>query len=129
MEKEALKVLVVDDELMMGELIDDVIREMDGHTYYAKNGQEALSILEEEMPFSLMITDLQMPQMDGEALIDFVTKRYKDLPIIVMSSFTRQPERQEVLLAKGVREVLRKPLSVLDLKRAVERQLDLSEPR
>ena len=113
------KVLIADDEDSMRQLVARAIA-MDGHeTVTAQDGAEALEILtREDGAFDLLLTDIQMPVMDGIALALSVARDFPDLTILLMTGFADQRERASNLNAL-VHDVVTKPFSVTDIRTAV----------
>ncbi|MBR0965319.1 response regulator [Bradyrhizobium diazoefficiens] len=113
------KVLIADDEDSMRQLVARAIA-MDGHeTVTAQDGAEALEILTRENgAFDLLLTDIQMPVMDGIALALSVARDFPDLTILMMTGFANQRERASNLNAL-VHDVVTKPFSVADIRTAV----------
>ncbi|OAF07881.1 response regulator [Bradyrhizobium neotropicale] len=113
------KVLIADDEESMRTLVARAIA-MDGHqTVTAQDGAEALEILiREDGAFDLLLTDIQMPVMDGIALALSVARDFPDLTILLMTGFADQRERASNLNAL-VHDVVTKPFSVADIRTAV----------
>jgi PAS domain S-box-containing protein len=72
--------------------------------------------------FALLLTDLNMPGMNGVELTRAVLRLRPDLPVILTSGFITEDLRLATLAA-GVREVLRKPATLLDLGDALARHL------
>jgi CheY-like chemotaxis protein len=113
------KVLIADDEDSMRQLVARAIA-MDGHqTVTAQDGAEALEILtREDGKFDLLLTDIQMPVMDGIALALSAARDFPDLTILLMTGFADQRERASNLNAL-VHDVVTKPFSVADIRTAV----------
>ena len=113
------KVLIADDEDSMRQLVARAIA-MDGHeTVTAQDGAEALEILTRENgTFDLLLTDIQMPVMDGIALALSAARDFPDLTILLMTGFADQRERASNLNAL-VHDVVTKPFSVADIRTAV----------
>lgn len=113
------KVLIADDEDSMRQLVARAIA-MDGHeTVTAQDGAEALEILtREDGAFDLLLTDIQMPVMDGIALALSAARDYPQLTILLMTGFADQRERASNLNAL-VHDVVTKPFSVADIRTAV----------
>ena len=113
------KVLIADDEDSMRQLVARAIA-MDGHeTGTAQDGAEALEILTRENgAFDLLLTDIQMPVMDGIALALSAARDFPDLTILLMTGFADQRERASNLNAL-VHDVVTKPFSVADIRTAV----------
>ena len=93
---------------------------MDGHeTVTAEDGAEALDILTRDRgAFDLLLTDIQMPVMDGIALALTAARDFPDLKILLMTGFAYQRERASGLNAI-VHDVVTKPFSVHDIRTAV----------
>jgi len=113
------RVLIADDEDSMRSLVARAIG-MDGHTIVtAQDGAEALEILiSESGAFDLLLTDIQMPVMDGIALALTAARDFPDLTILLMTGFADQRERASGLNAI-VHDVVTKPFSVADIRTAV----------
>ncbi len=93
---------------------------MDGHvTVTAQDGAEALEILtREDGAFDLLLTDIQMPVMDGIALALSAARDFPRLTILLMTGFADQRERASNLNAIS-HDVITKPFSVADIRTAV----------
>jgi CheY-like chemotaxis protein len=88
------RVLIADDEESMRSLVARAIA-MDGHaTVTAEDGAEALEILNREPgAFDLLLTDIQMPVMDGIALALTAARDFPELTILLMTGFADQRAR------------------------------------
>jgi two-component system, cell cycle response regulator CpdR len=113
------RVLIVDDEDSMRLLVARAIA-MDGHDITtASDGAEALEILgNADSAFDLLLTDIQMPIMDGIALALAAARDFPDLTILLMTGFADQRERASGLNAIA-HDVITKPFSVADIRTAV----------
>ena len=113
------RVLIADDEDSMRSLVARAIA-MDGHdTVTAQDGAEALEILTREAgAFDLLLTDIQMPIMDGIALALSAARDFPRLTILLMTGFADQRERASNLNAIA-HDVITKPFSVADIRTAV----------
>ena len=113
------RVLIVDDEASMRMLVARAVA-MDGHeTVTAEDGAEALDILgSEQGAFDLLLTDIQMPVMDGIALALAAARDFPELTILLMTGFAEQRERASGLSAIA-HDVITKPFSVADIRTAV----------
>jgi YesN/AraC family two-component response regulator len=102
--------LVVDDSATMRQLIAMILRKMG----YAKisdaaNGKIALERLESDSP-DIVLTDINMPEMDGLEFIEKARAKYPKLPIVILSSFGDDAIRDNGLQL-GANGYLTKPLS------------------
>jgi len=113
------RVLIVDDEESMRQLVARAIA-MDGHDITtAADGAEALEILTSvENPFDLLLTDIQMPIMDGIALALSAARDFPSLTILLMTGFADQRERASNLNAIA-HDVITKPFTLADIRTAV----------
>ena len=123
------RVLIVDDEESMRLLVARAIA-MDGHqTVTAQDGAEALEILTREQGrFDLLLTDIQMPVMDGIALALATARDFPKLTILLMTGFADQRERAYGLNAIA-HDVISKPFSVADIRTAVADALAAGKSR
>ncbi len=89
--RDALKVLVVDDEpdveLMFRQRMRRDIRSGRYDFVFARSGVHALEVLAEHPDVCQVITDLNMPEMDGLTLLDCLTEAWPDVPSLVVSAY------------------------------------------
>jgi CheY-like chemotaxis protein len=113
------RVLIADDEESMRVLVARAIA-LDGHdTVTAQDGAEALDILSRDNgAFDLLLTDIQMPVMDGIALALSAARDFPNLTILLMTGYAAQRERASNLTAIA-HDVISKPFSVADIRTAV----------
>ena len=107
------RVLVVDDEFGIAEVLAAVLED-EGHVVaLAINGRMALASIKENIP-DLIITDFMMPLMDGPALVRAVQSQshLNGIPIVVMSSM---PEETIADRVSGYAQFLRKPFRIDDV--------------
>jgi len=118
------EVLVVEDSSAMRSFIASTIEEIEGVSVTeAESGFEALK----ELPrcdFSLIITDINMPDINGLELVRFIrdNERFKKTPLIIVSTESSQRDRERGL-ALGANSYLVKPFTPEALKECVERHL------
>lgn len=117
------KIMIVEDQFFLAEMIRARLEFLGYETVYAENGARALELLQKES-VDLIIMDVMMPVMDGiEA-----TKRIradgiaKDIPIIFLTARARSEDRQQVLDAGGS-DYLAKPFESSQLTAMVEKWL------
>ena len=89
------KILLVEDQITTRLLEKSILEAAGFEVKAATDGLEALGLLG-EAPFDMVITDVQMPRMDGLTLTRRIREdqRYGDLPVIVVSSLDRDEERR-----------------------------------
>ena len=108
------RVLVVEDNLMVGEFAAQLLQELGYQTIWASSAEEALDILDQRGPdIDIVFTDVVMPGMSGIDLAGEIGRRRSDLPIVLTSGYSH------VLAEEGSHgfELLKKPYSVEALSR------------
>ena len=85
------------------------------------DGQAALDVLANEHP-DLILTDCQMPRLDGISLVRRLRARGDDTPVIMISG-RHEPQVRAMAIAAGVNQYLFKPLSTATLKQAIGQTL------
>jgi CheY-like chemotaxis protein len=118
-------ILIVDDTPLTHRLLNLMLQRIDNslNIFTAYNGKEALDQLAENA-FDLVITDINMPGMDGFALMDEMRAddKYKDLPIIVLTA-SGHKKIPAMAAQKGATSFLTQPISSWELKETVTRCL------
>jgi two-component system, chemotaxis family, chemotaxis protein CheY len=121
------KVLIVEDSKASRELITATVESISGLEAFAtSSGFEALKLLPRHR-FDLIITDINMPDINGLELINFVKKNpnYRDTPLFIVTTEGREKDRDRGL-ALGASEYLVKPFSPANLEGLVRRYLNLA---
>jgi len=102
-------VLIVDDEKVICEGIARLLTEK-YITYQANNGREAVEIARNNN-VDVMLCDIIMPEMDGNALIKEIRAENKDIIMIVMTAFA-DPNRVCEAMKQGANNFMLKPLNI-----------------
>ena len=121
------KVLIVEDSKASREFIAATVEAIPGlEAVQTASGFEALKILPRHR-FELIITDINMPDINGLELINFVKKNpnYRDVPLFVITTEGREQDRERGL-ALGAAEYLVKPFTPESLEALVRRYLRLT---
>src|SRR5690606_1712357 len=101
------KILLVEDDHALREaLVDTLI--LEGHQCRAVESAEAALVALGEEPFSLVISDVNMPGMDGHALLERIRAGQPQLPVLLMTAFAAV-ERAVDAIRKGAADYLVKP--------------------
>jgi CheY-like chemotaxis protein len=116
--RDRLSIILVDDDALVREATAWILRDA-GHTVTeARDGFEALSILEQQGPVDLVVSDVSMPQMSGLELSQAVKRVWPSLPVLLISgrtqapgahSFIMKPFKAETLLRTAAALVQRPP--------------------
>ena len=118
------KVLIVDDDIVLRSLIKKRFQEHESifTTLLATDGTEAVKILKEHS-VSIVVTDLRMPQMDGFALLAHISKKYPDIPVIVLTAYSAPHLKNRVRATEAV-AFIEKPVVVDDLAATILSNLE-----
>lgn len=128
MENGQQTVLVVDDTSANREYITDMISDR-YHVIAACNGVEALDILKRDFnKIDLIITDINMPQMNGLELLEQMQKIkfLSNIPALVITADCDR-DKEEKALEYGALDVITKPYDTLVLSKRIENLLKISE--
>lgn len=122
-----LKVLVVEDSPTMRQLIVFALKRIRGlQITEANDGVGGLKKLSAEK-FDLILTDINMPIMDGLKLVGLIRNdpQYKEVPVVVITTEGAQEDRDRAL-ALGANEYITKPIQTAKIIEVVRRLLDLN---
>ena len=111
------KILIVEDDVSIHNVIEELLKKENYTTYNAYSGTEALLLLEKEK-YDLILLDLMLPAISGEEIIEKV----KDIPIIVLSAKVSSYDKVNCLLS-GADDYITKPFDSKELLARIEVQL------
>ncbi len=114
------KILILDDQLQFLELCQELLGTLPAKPAVrtASSGAHALALLEAES-YSLLITDLRMPNMDGFQVLAIVRRRFPGLRTVVMTGVVEDEYRTRAY-AMGIDLYLEKPKTAQDIKMFVD---------
>lgn len=117
-------ILVVDDEVYVEKLIKMRFRkEIKAREYvfhYALNGQEALDRIQEHPETSIILCDINMPVMDGFALLDELVDFPGPLKIIMVTAYGNMDNIRSAM-NRGAFDFINKPIDIPDLKKTIDK--------
>ncbi len=114
------KLLVVEDDTVLRDLY---LRKFDRNVYDVRtaiNGQEALELIAKEKP-DLLILDINMPVMDGFGVLEKLPKADRSFPVIILSNFDDQANRERGKSYEIDDYFVKKDMSIKALLDMVER--------
>jgi two-component system response regulator PilR (NtrC family) len=120
------KVLVVDDEPDIRELLEITLGRMKLDTYSARNVGEALALLQRET-FDLCLTDMRLPDGSGLDLVQHIQQRYPQIPVAMITAYGNLDTAINALKA-GAFDFLTKPVDLTRLRKLVTSALLLPAP-
>ncbi|HEY3179714.1 MAG TPA: sigma-54 dependent transcriptional regulator [Casimicrobiaceae bacterium] len=119
------KVLVVDDEPDLLELLELTLSRMGLDTSRAESVSDALRLLDRE-PFDLCLTDMRLPDGEGLRVVEYITQKALDVPVAVITAFG-SAENAVAALKAGAFDYLSKPVALEQLRALVKQALKVPE--
>ena len=118
------RLLVVDDAMTVRELQRSILERAGYQVLTASDGVEALARLAEG-PVDLVLTDVEMPRMDGFALTEAIRRQpqRENVPVLILTSRSSEADRQRGLLAGADGYIIKSAFDEASLLQAVERLL------
>ena len=102
-------IAVIEDNVLTGDMITEILMEEGFHVIRAYSGTEALYLLKQKTP-DLILLDLVLPGLDGESVLEHI----KDIPVIILSS-RAEVEDKINLLNEGACDYITKPFDTREL--------------
>jgi DNA-binding NtrC family response regulator len=125
MEPSKLKILIVDDEELIRNLVTAFLSKFGFSYETAVNGEDALEKMRQEK-FDAVITDIKMPKMDGIILTSKISNQYPGLPVMVMTGFDEEYSAGTAI-SVGAREFIKKPFSISEFALRLQKMISDSE--
>ncbi len=113
----AKKVLIVDDSDFMRMMLKDMLTKSGHEIVEADNGKTAVKVFENEKP-DVCILDINMPEMNGLEVLEYIVSRSKETPVIMLSALSMESVVKEAL-EKGAIAFVAKPFQADSLIRRV----------
>lgn len=129
---EPTKILIVDDEPDVEHLIKQKFRRdvKDGGMalHFASNGAEALAMLKNDSSIAILLTDINMPEMDGLSLLSRLPELKQDVTAVVISAYGDM-ENIRLAMNRGSFDFLTKPIDLNDLEITLEKAIETTNER
>jgi adenylate cyclase len=120
------RILVVDDEPDLEELIQQKFRHQirDGKVsfLFARDGVEALTVLEANLDVDLVVTDINMPRMDGLSLLQKLQENEEKLSTVIVSAYGDMSNIRTAM-NRGAFDFLTKPIDFLDFEMTIAKTI------
>src|SRR6516225_2573121 len=121
MEKE--RILVVDDEEPIREIVSSMLMSANYQCRQASAGQQALALLDSGEEFELVLSDIMMPDLDGIGLLERTKERYPDMPVVLVTA-VHDISVALAAIRNGAYDYLLKPFEREQLLATVRRALE-----
>ncbi len=115
-----IKLLYVEDEAIIREQLERLLKRVVKDVVTAKNGEEGLSAFKNESP-DMIVTDIKMPQMTGLEMSREIRKLNKDIPIVITTAHSESEFLLEAIEI-NVSDFLLKPVDTDNLIKVIERK-------
>lgn len=125
--RESATILVVDDEMMFGEVIGQMLVEGGHRASVVNKTSDALEVIEKDR-YDILVTDLAMPTMSGCELARIAREIDPNLAIVLMTGFDSEQDRREIERS-GIDLVLKKPVQHDRLLEAMSEALGMRSAR
>lgn len=120
------KILVVDDEpdleLLIRQKFRKKIKSQDLDFVFATNGVQALNRLQADADIDIVLTDINMPEMDGLTLLNLVNERYPLLRSVIVSAYGDMANIRTAM-NRGAFDFITKPIDFLDFEITIDKTL------
>ncbi len=118
------KILIIDDEENIRDILVDSLENLDYQTCTAADGEEAIEIIKQKHDeLAAIICDLKMPKVSGDKVVNFVAHEHPIIPIIILSGFA-QLDMALDNIRMGAFDYMSKPFKVEELALTVKRALE-----
>jgi DNA-binding response OmpR family regulator len=119
------RILVVEDDSEILELMTSLLETAGHHVSYARNGNEGLSLYKVD-EVDLVITDIMMPEKDGVETIRELKRRNDAVKIIAITGYRGRFNRLPAAEFLGAQETILKPFTKADLLNTVDKLLSIN---
>jgi len=115
------KIMVVDDEESVRVILKQLLEQGGYAVETAKDGKEALGILEKGH-FDMLVTDINMPEMNGVELLSKTREKFPMLPVIFITAYGKDKVILEAMKV-GLSDYIEKPFRMNDVLRIIKEHL------
>ena len=120
--KDTKRILVVDDELSVREILAEGLEEFGFETDMAADADEAMAMLEKEQ-FHLLLTDIDMPGRSGIALMNDAKASFSDLDVVMVTGVVDAKTAIQAI-REGASDYLTKPFNLEEVQIVVDRTIE-----
>jgi CheY-like chemotaxis protein len=116
-------VLLLEDEIAVSEVGIEILTDLGYRVELARNGREAIDLLQKSAPFDIVILDMNMPRMGGRESFDYIKQNYPGTKILVCSGYSAAMI-DDGKFVQSIEGFIQKPYEVDDFARKIRDILD-----
>jgi CheY-like chemotaxis protein len=117
-------ILIVEDDIHARNALREALETLGYQVWIAANGQEALTLLESAAAHvDLVVSDLVMPTLGGEELVQALARTYPSIPVIIVTGYPLDHGGKH-LLERGAVDWVLKPFSIEDIVSRIRKGLE-----
>lgn len=116
------RILIVEDEEINNMFFDAALSRTESELLWAKNGKEAVDIVDVTEDVDVILMDIRLPIMDGCEATRRIKKRHSEIPIIAQTAYALEGDRERILDA-GCDDYLAKPIRFEELLATIDKYL------
>ena len=117
----SLKILGIDDNIIIGKVLQDVMTQA-GHDFkFVNNGRDGLKLIQEQK-WDAVLLDIAMPKFSGKDVVNELVKdgNIKKQPVILFTAVSLDPEEVDKMIQQGVHSHITKPIDMKNLLEVLE---------
>ena len=119
------RILIVDDEQGIRDLLVSEFSKLGYEVFFSVNGEEALTKLQSEK-VDVVITDMKMPKVDGLELLKFIKEKSPETEVIIITGYATVENALDAM-RNGAYDFIQKPFNIDELAALVEKALEKTE--
>lgn len=117
--KQALKIMIIDDENIVGKRLKPALEKTGDVVETFVDGETALARFD-ETPFDIVVTDIRMEKIDGIEILESIMAKSARTKVIIITGYATLEIAREAL-SKGAFDFIAKPFKPSDLRTVIER--------
>ncbi|MFH1339332.1 MAG: response regulator [Candidatus Omnitrophota bacterium] len=117
------KILVVDDEPQIVELLEELLRKWGFEAMTAADGEKAIEIIRSGEKINLMILDIKMPGITGVGVLKEMRRLNRKIPVIILSGSLDLDTSIDDLKKMGYNNIVNKPIDLFALLDMIKKEL------
>ncbi len=126
METQKLRIMVIDDESIVGKRLKPALEKSGARVETFLDGVKALARFDEE-PFDIVVSDIRMEKIDGIEILEHILEKSTRTKVILITGYATVETAREALI-KGAFDFIAKPFKPADLRAIIKRAAEELRP-